>query len=306
MAELPPIPHRDTIKRDFFDPSRKQNLPAGVNPGLVFDRYLPAWEMDRATWRVDTKSDVLEWFVSNLVPANAPSGWDLEWLANIHARLDALLPHGSDSTPAEGRLQQKTSARLAIGLGADHPLENSITLDYSIGVPIIPGSAIKGLCRAWCTIHEVSSEKLEDLFGATPESGHASSGTLTFLPAHPLAPEKSSVHFLDVEIVNPHQPKYYREAAKPRPSSAKLIPDPTDNPMPIRFLTVPRGVTFVFRILPSPRSSSADVADAIWVLQAALEELGVGAKTAAGYGTFGPMLPDPDYEALLQRLRGES
>ena len=40
--------------------------------------------------------------------------------------------------------------RLAIGLGDDGVLETSITLHHTYGVPIIPGSAIKGLAAHYC------------------------------------------------------------------------------------------------------------------------------------------------------------
>ena len=40
--------------------------------------------------------------------------------------------------------------RLIIGLGGESPLETGLTLHHTFGVPIIPGSAIKGLAAHYC------------------------------------------------------------------------------------------------------------------------------------------------------------
>lgn len=43
-----------------------------------------------------------------------------------------------------------TASRLVVGFGSESTLENGIALHKPTGLPIIPGSALKGLCRAVC------------------------------------------------------------------------------------------------------------------------------------------------------------
>ena len=300
MAELPPIPHRDLIREQFFvHDGRSVAVPPSANPALVFDRYLPVWEEDRKSWKVDTKTESLSDFASACRDAAATDR--IEWLEHIHHRLDSLLQIGEEAGAPVGRIELTTTSRLAIGLGADHPVENNMTLDYSIGVPMIPGSAVKGLCRAWCSIQEVPERVVERYFGAQPESGHAASGAWVFLPAYPLPGGDTSAQLLEVDIINPHYPTYYRSLANPRPKAALPGPDPADSPIPIQFLAVPRGVPFVFRILPRTPDVAASIPDACLVLEAALAELGIGAKTAIGYGLFSTTVSDDEVRTLLER-----
>jgi CRISPR type III-B/RAMP module RAMP protein Cmr6 len=56
-----------------------------------------------------------------------------------------------------------------------------------------------------------------------------------------------------------------------------------EDPIPVNFLTVRAGTRFVFRVLNGGRTS--DSIDCIEpILESALAELGIGAKTALGYG----------------------
>lgn len=41
----------------------------------------------------------------------------------------------------------KTQSRLIVGLGSSHVLETSITLQHIYGIPYIPSSSLKGVCR---------------------------------------------------------------------------------------------------------------------------------------------------------------
>ncbi len=43
----------------------------------------------------------------------------------------------------------KTGARLSIGFGNTTPLETGLTLHRLYGVPYLPGTALKGICRSW-------------------------------------------------------------------------------------------------------------------------------------------------------------
>ncbi|WAM33729.1 type III-B CRISPR module RAMP protein Cmr6 [Caldicellulosiruptor morganii] len=42
----------------------------------------------------------------------------------------------------------KNISRLVVGLGSEHVFETSLTLDYIWGIPYLPSSAVKGICKA--------------------------------------------------------------------------------------------------------------------------------------------------------------
>jgi len=58
----------------------------------------------------------------------------------------------------------RTSSRLIIGLGGTSPLETSITLHHTFGIPYIPGTALKGVCRmvAFWKIFEFIKEEIKE------------------------------------------------------------------------------------------------------------------------------------------------
>jgi len=57
-----------------------------------------------------------------------------------------------------------TSSRLIIGLGGTSPLETSITLHHTFGIPYIPATALKGVCRmvAFWKIFEFIKEEIKE------------------------------------------------------------------------------------------------------------------------------------------------
>jgi hypothetical protein len=85
---------------------------------------------------------------------------------------------------------------------------------------------------------------------------------------------------LEVDVMTPHYAPWYQDGA---------VPGDWHSPTPIPFLTVAPGQTFLFAVLPRNPASAEDrehckiAAD---LLGKALETLGAGAKTAAGYGQF--------------------
>lgn len=171
--------------------------------------------------------------------------------------------------------------RMIVGLGGETVLETDLTLHHLYGIPYIPGSALKGLTRAYVAGEEQPSKKEEEdsaeilrIFGSQKQAG-----TILFFDAWPL-----DGHFsLAVDIMNSHYPKYY--------SDGKL-PTNTQNPNPVTFLTVEKA-HFVFAVAPRSASKEQerekhkdDVKKVRTWLQKALQDYGVGGKTSAGYGHF--------------------
>ncbi len=139
-------------------------------------------------------------------------------------------------------------------------LETAITLHHLYGIPYIPGSSFKGVCRE-VVFHRlvenknITEDKLDDfqnkfygelypddediltyqlLFGAQNFKG-----LLLFLDAYP---ENNQQQIFDLDIMNPHYSKYYGD------KSGNVVPGDWENPVPIFFLTVRKGVKFKFNL----------------------------------------------------------
>ncbi|MEO0151713.1 MAG: type III-B CRISPR module RAMP protein Cmr6 [candidate division WOR-3 bacterium] len=229
----------------------------------------------------------------------------------------------------------QTKSRLIIGLGSSHVLETSIALHHIYGIPYIPASALKGVCRTvtfWNAVNERKGilndkEQFEEfqkkyygklcpdkdilkyqlLFGAQNFKG-----LLLFLDAYPVIEENQQV--FDLDIMSVHYQSYYKD------NSGKTPPGDWENPRPIVFLTVKEGVKFKFNVLFDkfraneilkmdnealkkimPDIEPEIVRDLLGefgrgqnnlkgkiknLLEEALREFGVGAKTKLGYGIF--------------------
>ncbi len=187
-------------------------------------------------------------------------------------------------------------------------IENAgLCLDRHTGAPYIPGSALKGIAAdaaldADARIEEralvfgfasgdcFSKNEWPELCARYPEMKKTKnlSGSVAFLPAYPAknAP-------LDLDILTCHHPKYY---SSPDPKAVALD---NEQPNPQVFPVVKAGVEFLFQIaLPSPNRLDglkaklglpADfnpLARASEWLKTGLQDHGIGAKTAAGYGWF--------------------
>lgn len=186
--------------------------------------------------------------------------------------------------------------RMVIGLGGESVLETDITLHHLYGIPFIPGSALKGLTRAYLTgeIEGYKSDKIDNdnedakrIFGSQEHAG-----TVLFFDAMPLNGE---VQFI-LDIMNPHYPEYYNSL-----KSNKTTPPTNDqSPNPITFLTV-TSTTFTFALAPRNASNEQHLKDLEQVktwLQAALQKYGVGGKTSAGYGYFKKEMPSAEPSQL--------
>lgn len=175
----------------------------------------------------------------------------------------------------------KVDGRLLVGYGRANAVETALTFHRSWGTPLIPGSALKGITRARVTRRsEMKNEDITRCFGEQKQGGR-----LVFYDALP----EDGQFELALDVLTPHMGEYY-EGREP----------PADwlSPTPHTFLTVVR-TTFVFVVgvqLSAYRERAPegnaegnarwDLKQGVDALQKALEEDGVGVKTAAGYGRF--------------------
>ena len=299
------------------------NIGKCRNMSLILARYIPEQAIENSS-----------------VPDERNAKWRDKWLKDqcklfgvtekqLRDLIDATLVRWQAMVARAEQFSLVSQGRLIIGLGGESVLETSLTLQFVTGLPIIPGSALKGLCRHYAlltigaklgitglgaaelrnrqdkkdktptplqeldealaamqwptelvyTLEEKQclqeAELFRAIFGST-EYG----GVCLFYDAVVAALPSSGNLFMP-DVMTPHFPDYYT-------SNGATPPADNQNPNPIQFLTVAAGTEFAFAIglrrQFGNQSESAQTA-ANW-LKAALHEMGIGAKTAAGYGVF--------------------
>ncbi len=235
------------------------------NIGLWLDRFLTVnlqnWEITQEAKRRHHLTELIgrpEWRSQMQEKLNA--------LQNRH---EAMLEWYKQRDFAVRHIEAKPVWRFVVGLGAAHVLETGITLHRLFGLPIIPGSALKGAAKAYAQLVEGRTDddpELVAVFGTTEQAG-----SVIFFDAIPLEAPK-----FQLDIVNPHYPNYYRTQGQNPPAD-------WDSPRPVFFLTVTETP---YRFAIAARSEQGnrllDLAEK-W-LKGALTELGIGAKTSSDYG----------------------
>lgn len=269
---------------DIFARRRDQ----GQHPGLLLQRYLT----EQATGdggNSDEKRRLLN------AAIHAAADKELQRLyAAAYGRWEGSLP---ELTAANNF---RSDGRLIVGLGSENVLETGIRLHHTYGLPILPGSALKGLAAHYCrevwgqaaaegskrfarpteaeneayqTFLQGKGEKPGDnyfrlLFGSTDDSG-----CLIF---HDAWLTHDSLNPLVMDVMTPHHPKWL---------DGSKAPTDFDSPVPVPFVSVAGK----FRIAVSWHGPGSEKAG-VWtelafdLLAEALREWGVGGKTGSGYG----------------------
>lgn len=271
-----------------------RNLRAPVNADLLLRKYLPAGEDQRDE-------------IDNV----RPGGWEL--LANQRAQFPPAEVLERQLRGAR-RVNLVTIHRLLVGIGTPTTYGIGLTIHPLYGLPIIPGSSIKGAARSalepsleagdtldslWNWLHpgeqvqlppllrclaECPAKPLIDcLFGASTV-GDPGAGFIVFQDAVPLAIPTTGPFQLDV--ATPHYGAYYTAT----PASA---PNDRGNPTPVRFPVVREGITFCFPLrLTSwardldPQAQDAWLTIAAAILHYTMTSQGIGGKRGVGYGYF--------------------
>lgn len=297
----------------------KKSVDMCPNYGLLMERLL-SWVEDKDGLKFAKQSrDRFTQSISRRKTLSFKQEYRKRW----EAMLDGRQQYGYEVK----RFSLQAASRVVVGLGAESVLETSIRLHRIYGFPVIPGSALKGLARAYALWQvaeelgipalplqelqrrekagertpiqkleayldepdenrcarwfeelrqdeaippEIVEEKLKHLravFGTT-----ASAGKVIFFDAVPANPEKL---VLELDVMNPHYSQYYQGGNVP----------PADylSPVPVFFITIAPGSEFLFAVA----SENSDLVQRAqtW-LQRALCEVGIGAKTTAGYGLW--------------------
>ncbi len=208
---------------------------------------------------------------------------------------------------------------MAVGLGNSHPLENGLLWHPTLGVPYFQGSTVKGLAKAlmekwgadpkvikkWFGSVNAVSKKVyfEETFG-TPlteelqkQLDEQSVGDFIFLDAIPVEPV-----MLKQSIMTLHYGDWYQKGDE-KPTDKDVQPGDWHSPIPVGFLAVEKAV-MQFGVIPrlGAKVTDDELEQVNNVIALALEHLGIGAKTATGYGR---MLKDAQVEQAIEQANIE-
>lgn len=274
--------HTEERKRDD-SLSLLQNLPISLG---LFNKGSITVGLEKGNWLCDNAAALLK---------------------QKHARLDNCAQSFQKLGYRYCCFRAVLQSPLVLGLGGAHPTEKGFRFDWNLGLPMIPASGIKGVVRLAFLVNALreSREEFEEKYGGPewekvrdkgilPEpassffgSGgekkdEARRGKVIFLDAYP-----ASLPRLKAEIMNCHYPDYLNPGEQ-----NKRGPTEDQRPNPQKFWAVDPEVKkdeplqFIFRIMH--RDLSETQQDSLEkALRAALEEHGLGAKTAIGHGRFG-------------------
>jgi CRISPR-associated protein Cmr6 len=203
----------------------------------------------------------------------------------------------------------QTVGRLIVGLGTENVLETGIRLHHTYGMPILPGSALKGLAAHYCDqVWGANEPKFKKptpeqdkayrrwlsgegpkpdenyhrlLFGTTDDSGCIIFHDGWFIPDSESEP-------LKLDVMTPHHPRWL---------DGSVPPTDFDSPTPVPFLSVAGQ----FHVAVSWRGPAGDKARnwtelALSLVADALHSWGVGGKTTSGYGRLAVPPPPPPPE----------
>lgn len=198
--------------------------------------------------------------------------------------------------------------RLILGLGGSSIYETGMTLHHIYGIPYLPASSVKGIVRSY-VITEVYKNEAEalkekgfcDVFGCNGEGKVDINGEKksfkSYYKLHPsdrndTGDRQGKVIFFDAfpqktinleaDIMNPHYSPYYSD------TKGEVPPADWHNPVPIPFLTAGNKTSFQFAIGVKRDKDLPLLEKANSWLESALQNKGIGAKTAVGYGYMNP------------------
>ncbi len=257
--------------------------PNAQNIGLLFNKFLwiwdDKWSLESSIEEGKRKRNRKGWFLEQVkstasgIPREAYSA-----LISRHVKLaDSLREHGYQ-TVIFGKWAE---ARILSGLGGSHPMEVGFAFHSLYGFPYLPGSGLKGVARSWAELTGQDRNNIKLVFGSETKDEHRAEehrqGDVIFLDAYAITPPP-----LEVDILNPHFPEYYRNPSSNPPAEWQ-------SPNPVNFLAIGIGKEEkdrpIFQFILAARSSVALNLAQEW-LERGLEELGFGGKTASGYGYF--------------------
>lgn len=270
----------DAVAERMYDADGTVTPPLPVsNAGLELDRYLQYAEAGGDEKR--HRDALFSRVCGNPIPSL------------YHRALDRWEAHLAETY---GDLVVKKALRsvgpVVVGLGGESVHESSIRLHRLYGTPIIPGSALKGLARAFVrheygdSVAQLIPRVLVDGEDAPPPNAHTvvfgdtlDAGHIVWCDAWYVPGPDDVDRPLRRDVITVHHPRYYTSQG----STDENPPWDFDDPNPNPFISA-RGSFLVAVAGPTPEWA----AFAWGLLVNALADYGVGAKSSSGYGRFRP------------------
>ncbi|QDT31143.1 type III-B CRISPR module RAMP protein Cmr6 [Thalassoglobus polymorphus] len=235
--------------------------------GLWYDKFCDQWQTG---WTLPAKQKV-EWIKQ--VACDRPIGDQSLILQHVDRQKDLVTKNLNGVC-----IQLHSESRFVTGLGQEHPVENGFAWHPTLGVPYLSGSSVKGLLRAWArhwwAIDVEGEDRKKRLAQIDAVLGNQDSvGAVIIYDALPTQPVQ-----LEADVMTPHYSSYYQGDG---------APGDWISPVPIPFLVVAAGTPFQFSFAPRTPAAKEYLPIVEDWLKEALQWLGAGAKTSAGYGRFG-------------------
>jgi len=239
---------------------------AETHAGLLLQRYLTAHKPKQRDNAQDTPEEML---------LDQATGIKVSEVYRAAFRRWRQFAQRTPAGCARVHFTVQAVAPIAIGLGDASPLEVGIRLHHTYGMPLLPASALKGLCRRVARLlrhdSKLSDEAIDALFGFSRDT-QAAAGAVVFYDAW-YDPDSVGGAPFHRDVITVHHPAYYGDG--------EVAPTDFDDPTPVPFLVIKPGARFLC-VLDASNRQWADFAQKM--LLWGLENLGVGAKTNAGYG----------------------
>jgi CRISPR type III-B/RAMP module RAMP protein Cmr6 len=273
---------------------------SGQHAGLLLHRYLSSEDANDDDRKAKERQAILKAAVTAATNQEVIALYKEafnRWSASLTRSQDS--PRDPKELAPSQVVDLQVAGRMIVGLGAENVLETGIRLHHTLGMPIIPGSALKGLAAHYCDSiwgerdsktpsseaghfggprkqtgrndrqAEPPGKYYQLIFGTTEDCGCVVFHDAWYVPG-------SSPRPLVLDVMTPHHPGWL-DGSSP--------PTDFDSPRPVPFLSV----TGKFRIAvawrgPGHPDASKWTELALSLLKQALADWGVGGKTSSGYG----------------------
>lgn len=238
--------------------------------GLLIDKGSPKW---------NANADHKPGFIKQLSGLKFDESHPYKTAYDQWKDATAASPCNSRFFQCEANIQ----GRLYVGIERSNAIEAGITTHRVWGAPMIPGSAVKGVCRSHALDIGLNNDLSHWLFGN--EHGEANAerqavGQIIFhdawwIPAS--GPSTRQHQPFAQEIVTPHHAEYYR-------SEGGTPATDFDSPSPAPQIATHGQFLFVLEAVNPQEATGFMLAQQL--LKETLSEHGIGAKGSSGYGYF--------------------
>ena len=253
------------LRVDYVPPkgfSIEQVKLTSAHRGLLLDKHF-------APKKPNDKDGSLNQWKSLSESGLTPSAYNLayeRWLDYTSKTLDGCVA-----------FKATIRGRMALGLGIENVHEIGCRLHATYGVPVIPGSSLKGLLHAglrklpdYAKLDDDKQCIADQLFGSPEARGAVDVFDAWWVPA-------SGKSGLAPDVITVHHQSYY---SKSKP------PQDRESPVPNHFLSVTGQFYFSFRIAAETEQAPQWGEFVTAAAQEFLKSEGIGGKRSAGYGRF--------------------